>query len=45
MSQKSKTRHAQQEAQQERQAKKVITWIFAGLVVLAVVFLAVAMME
>lgn len=45
MSQKSKARHALREAQQERQAKKVITWIFAALVVLAVVFLIVAMMS
>ncbi len=45
MNQKSKARHAHQEAQQEKQAKKVITWIFAVLIVLAVVFLAMAMME
>ncbi len=45
MSQKSKVRHAQREAQQEKQAKKVITWIFAALVVLALAFLVVAMMD
>ena len=45
MSQKSKVRHANREAQQEKQARKVITWIFAALVVLAVVFLVVAMMD
>ena len=45
MSQKSKVRHAQREAQQEKQARKVITWIFAALVVLAVAFLVVAMMD
>lgn len=45
MSQKSKVRHAQREAQQEKQAKKVINWIFAALVVLAVVFLVFAVMS
>ena len=45
MSQKSKVRHANREAQQEKQARKVITWIFASLVVLAVAFLVVAMMD
>ena len=45
MSQKSKVRHAQREAQQEKQAKKVITWIFTALVVLALAFLVVAMMD
>ncbi len=45
MSQKSKVRHANREAQQEKQARKVITWIFAALVVLAVAFLVVAMMD
>ena len=45
MSQKSKVRHANREAQQEKQARKVITWIFAAFVVLAVAFLVVAMMD
>ncbi len=45
MSQKSKVRHAQREALQEKQAKKVINWIFAALVVLAVVFLVFAVMS
>ena len=44
MIQKSKARHAQREAQEEKQAKKVITWIFAALVVLALAFLVAAMM-
>ncbi len=42
MSQKSKIRHAQREANQEKQAKRVITWIFVALIVLAVVFLIAA---
>ena len=42
MSQKSKTRHAQREANQEKQAKRVVTWIFVALIVLAVVFLIAA---
>lgn len=45
MSQKSKVRHAQREAQEEKQAKKVVTWIFAALVVLAVAFLIIAMTD
>ena len=44
MSQKSKVRHAQREAQQVKQAKKGIAWIFAALIVLAVVFLVIAAM-
>lgn len=42
MSQKSKIRHAQREANQEKQAKRVVTWIFVALIVLAVVFLIAA---
>lgn len=45
MSQKNKVRHAQREAQQEKQANKVVGWIFAVLIVLALAFLAVAMMS
>ena len=40
MSEKSKIRHAQ-----EKQAKKVVAWIFAALIVLAVVFLVIASMS
>ncbi|CCY66403.1 archaellin/type IV pilin N-terminal domain-containing protein [Marseilla massiliensis] len=43
MSQRSKVRHAQREAREEKQAKKVVTWIFAALIVLAVIFIAAAM--
>lgn len=45
MSQKSKIRHAQRETQQEKQAKKVVAWIFAALIVLAVLFLIIAAMS
>jgi len=44
MSQKSKMRKAAREAKQEKQAKKVIYWIFAVLILLGVCFLAFAMM-
>ena len=39
MSEKSKLHRAQKEARQEKQAKKLINWIFGGLIVLAVVYL------
>lgn len=42
MSQKNKMRQAQREANQEKQAKKVITWIFVALIILALVFLVAA---
>ncbi len=44
MSQKSKIRKAKREAEQEKQAKKVITWIFVALVILALAFIAVFIM-
>lgn len=37
MSQKSKVRQAKKEAQQEKQAKTVINWIFGILIVLAII--------
>ena len=45
MSQKSKIRQAKHEAQEEKQAKKVVAWIFTALVALAVAFLIIAMMD
>ena len=42
MSQKSKVRHARREAQEERQAKKVMTWIAGGLLVLAIILVIAA---
>jgi len=39
MSQKRKAQRARHEAQQEKQAKGIINWIFGVLVVLAIVFL------
>ena len=39
MSEKSKINRAARQAKQERQAKKVIHWMFGVLVVLAVVFM------
>ncbi|CCX63630.1 putative uncharacterized protein [Prevotella sp. CAG:1058] len=42
MSQKNKMRQARREANQEKQAKKVITWIFVALIILALVFLVAA---
>lgn len=38
MSQTSKIRKANREAKQERQGKNVVTWIFAALVVLAIIY-------
>jgi flagellar basal body-associated protein FliL len=35
-------RQARREANQEKQAKKVITWIFVALIILALVFLVAA---
>lgn len=43
MSQRSKVRHARRDAQEEKQAKKVVTWIFVVLIVLALVFIGAAM--
>jgi len=41
MSDKSKARRAHREAQQEKQAKRVIMWIAIGLLVLAIACCAV----
>jgi len=41
MSQKRKTQRARRAAQEEKQARKVVNWIFGALVVLAVIFLAI----
>lgn len=43
MSEKSKMRRAQREAKQQKQAKRVINWIFGALIVLALIFVIVAM--
>ena len=43
MSERSKMHRAQREAKQEKQAKKVIKWIFGGLIVLAVLFIIYSM--
>lgn len=45
MSEKSKARRARREAQQEKQAKRVITWIIVGLLVIAVVGYVAFMMN
>lgn len=43
MSERSKLHRAQREANQEKQAKKVIKWIFGALIVLAIIFVIYAM--
>lgn len=43
MSQNRKLRRAKREAEQEQQGKKVVTWIFAALVIFAVIYLVVLM--
>lgn len=43
MSQRSKARHARREVKEEKQAKKVVAWIFACIIVLAVIFIVAAM--
>jgi flagellar basal body-associated protein FliL len=45
MSQNSKKHRAQRDARQEKQAKSVINWIFIGLIILAIVFLLVYMIN
>lgn len=45
MSLNSKRRRAKREAEQEKKAKTVITWIFAALVVLAVAVFAVLIID
>lgn len=41
MSQNRKLRRARREAEQEKQGKKIVTWIFAALVIFAVIYLVV----
>jgi len=43
MSERSKLHRAKKEARQEKEAKNLVNWIFAGLVVLAIIFLVVFM--
>lgn len=45
MSQNRKLRRARREAEQEKQGKSVVTWIFASLVVFAVIYLVVLMIS
>jgi uncharacterized Rmd1/YagE family protein len=45
MSQNSKIHRAQRDARQRKQAKNVINWIFIGLILLAVIFLVVYMIQ
>jgi len=45
MSQNSKIHRAQRDARQRKQAKIVINWIFIGLILLAVIFLVVYMIQ
>ena len=40
MSQKAQARRAAYEARQEKEGKKVVNWIFAVLVILALCFIA-----
>ncbi|MBQ2192815.1 MAG: hypothetical protein II403_02630 [Prevotella sp.] len=42
MSQKGKARRAAREAQQEKEGKKVINWIFAALILLGVIYVVYA---
>lgn len=39
MSDKGKARRAAYEAQQEKKAKRVVNWIFASLVLLAILYI------
>lgn len=45
MSEKSKIRRAKREARQEKQANMVITWIFAALVLFALLFIIIYMIQ
>lgn len=45
MSQNRKLRRARREAEEEKQGKKVVTWIFATLVIFAVIYLVVLMIN
>jgi uncharacterized Rmd1/YagE family protein len=45
MSQNSKIHRAQRDARQRKQAKNVINWIFIGLILLAIIFLVVYMIQ
>ena len=40
MSEKSKLNRARREAKQEEEGKNVVKWIFIGLIVLAIAFMA-----
>lgn len=40
MSQKSKMNRARREAKQEEEGKNVVKWIFIGLIVLAIIYVA-----
>lgn len=41
MSEKSKINRAKKEMREEKKAKSVINWIFIGLIVFAIIFMAV----
>ena len=45
MSQNSKIHRAQRDARQRKQAKNVINWICIGLILLAIIFLVVYMIQ
>ena len=42
MSHKGKARRAAREAQQEKEGKKVVNWIFGGLILLAMIYVIFA---
>jgi len=42
MSQKGKARRAAREAQQEKEGKKVINWIFGALILLGIIYVVYA---
>ena len=43
MSKKGQTRRAAYEARQEKEGKKVVNWIFAVLIILAICFIVYSM--
>ena len=45
MSEKSKIRRAKRDARQEKQANLVITWIFAALILFALLFVIIYMVQ
>ena len=45
MSEKSKIRRAKRDARQEKQANSVITWIFAALILFALLFVIIYMVQ